>query len=185
MARISGKLTAKSLGWDRNAIGTAVKKVPADGGRVFVGRIVGNVTGLHQSMNDETGEVQTGLKGNFRGISSLTETTTDAKGKVTDTGKPITMTAGRCYLPGGIQDMIEGAYADANQGDDKGNTVSFAVDLYAIPATNKAGYSYDADTVTDAASVDPLDLLLQSAAAIKALPGADEPAKIEDANKGK
>ena len=188
MARISGKLTAKSLGWDRNAIGTAVKKVPADGGRVFIGRIVGNVTGLHQSMNDETGEVQTGLKGNFRGISSLNEFVpeTNAKGEpkkdakgetiMKDSGAPVTMTAGRCYLPGGIQDMIEGAYADANKGDDKGNSVSFAVDLYAIPATNKAGYSYDADTVTEANQVDPLDLLLQSAAAIRAIPGTTAPA---------
>ena len=180
MARISGKLTAKSLGWDRNAIGVAVAKVPADGGRVFVGRIAGEVTGLHQTMNDETGEVQTGLKGNFRGISSLFEK--DDKG--VETANRITMTAGRCYLPGGIQDMIEGAYASAIKDDEKA-TVMFTVDLYAIPATNKAGYGYDADTVTAASTVDPLDALLESAAAIKALPGtAPAPALTDDTKKG-
>jgi hypothetical protein len=191
MARIAGKLTAKSLGWDRNAIGAAVKKVPQDGGRVFIGRVVGIVSGLHETVNDDTSEVQTGLKGNFRGISSLPEMRAKMDGEnpvmkdgvavMEPTGEPITMTAGRCYLPGGIQEMVEGAYKGARQGDTNA-TVSFGVDLYAVPATNKAGYSYDADTVTEAATADPLDALLQSANALKALPGtkADEPAKVED-----
>jgi hypothetical protein len=182
MARISGKLTAKSLGWDRSTIGVAVKKVPADGGRVFIGRIVGNVAGLHETMDDQTGEVQTGLKGNFKGVSSLNEfvpkmdgesVVTDKAGVIVmvDTGKQITMTAGRCYLPSGIQDMIEGVYKEARQSDANA-TVSFGVDLYAIPSANKAGYSYDADTVTEAATSDPLDNLLAAAANIKALPSA-------------
>lgn len=180
MARIAGKLTAKSLGWDRNAIGIAVKRVPADGGRVFIGRIVGIVSGLHETVNEDSGEVQTGLKGNFRGVSSLPEyaqkidnggPVTDANGPVMiPTGDNVTMTAGRCYLPGGIQEMIEGAYKGAASGD-KNATVQFGVDLYAIPATNKAGYSYDADTVTEASTADPLDALMQSANAVKLLPG--------------
>lgn len=189
MARIAGKLTAKSLGWNRDEIGIAVKKVPQDGGRVFIGRIVGIVAGLHETVNEDTGEVQTGLKGNFRGVSSKPEMKQDGNKKdangpvMIPTGDAITMTAGRCYLPGGIQEMIEGAYKEAAQSD-KNATVSFGVDLYAIPANNKAGYSYDADTVTEAATADPLDALLQSANALKALPGAAvETAAITDETK--
>lgn len=209
MARISGKLSAKSMGWDRNAVGVAVGKVPAAGGRVFIGRIVGSITGLHNTFDEEKGEVQTGLKGEFRGVSSLFEQVPqkdakgnpvkDAKGEIVmvDSDKPITVTAGRCYLPSGLQDMLETAYKSAALSkNDKGETVvdntvsiSFGVDLYAIPATNKAGYSYDGDTVIDAVQNDPLDMLLASAASAKPMPGlpapADETAQIEDANKAK
>ncbi len=166
MTRISGKLTAKALGWDRNAIGTAVKKVPQDGGRVFLARIGGIVSGMHQTVNDDTGEVQTGLKGSFRGLSSVTE----AKSADDATQVPIIVTAGRCYLPGGLQEMVEAAYAQATATDAKA-TVNFALDLYAIPATNKAGYSYDGDTVTEATESDPLDMLMAGAAANKPMPG--------------
>ena len=198
MARISGKLTAKALGWDRNAIGAAVKKVPADGGRVFIGRIGGIVSGLHQTVNDDTGEVQTGLKGSFRGVSAMNETAPDGDKKdangvpvMVDTGKPITVTAGRCYLPGGLQEMIEAAYAQATATDAKA-TINFALDLYGIPASNKAGYSYDGDTVSEATESDPLDMLFNGANATKPMPGStpalaaptpDAPA--EGAKKGK
>ena len=178
MARISGKLTGKALGWDRNAVGVAVAKVPADGGRVFIGRIAGTVSGLHQTVNDETGEVQTGLKGSFRGISSKFEPmdsgNKDANGAaiMVDSDKRVIVTAGRCYLPGGLQEMVEAAYAAATQGDGNAkNTVDFALDLYAIPATNKAGYSYDGDTVMEASATDPLDTLFSIAASTKPMPG--------------
>jgi hypothetical protein len=185
MARLSGKLTAKALGWDRVAIGAATKDKPAST-RVKLGRFVGIATGLRQTINGETGEVQTGLKGQFRGISSLTakepkrnkagEVQTDKDGAVimVDTGKPITVTAGVCYLPGGIQEMVEGTLATAQDGDAKA-TVQFALDLYAIPATNKAGYSFDADNLVEAAEADPLDMLLTTAEAAEqaALPAPD------------
>lgn len=41
MAKLSGKLTAKTLGWDRIAIGSETKKVPAEGGRVLLDGGVG------------------------------------------------------------------------------------------------------------------------------------------------
>jgi len=169
MAKLSGKLTAKALGWDRVAIGSETKKVPAEGGRVPLGRIVGIVSGLKQTVNNDTGEVQNGLKGQFRGIS----TRNDA-GEILaikdNAPQGVTVTAGVCYLPGGIQEMIEGALAAAQETDPRA-TVHFGIDLFAIPATNKAGYSFDADNLVDAAEADPLDALLSSAAAtVAALP---------------
>jgi hypothetical protein len=169
--KLTGKLTPKAMGWDRNEIGSAVKKVPADGGRVLLGRIVGIVAGLRQTINNDTGEVQNGLKGNFRGFTS----------KVGQDGKPLDpITSGVCYLPGGIQEMIEGTLASAKEADAKA-TVNFAIDLYAIPATNKAGYSFDADNIVAAEQADPLDMLANQAAQIAALPapGEDTPAATE------
>lgn len=175
MARLSGKLTAKSLGWDRNRIGTEVAKVPADGGRVKLGTFVGIVSGLRQTVNNDTGEVQNGLKGQFRGISTLGE---DTGKEIGDKNPARAVTAGVCYLPGGIQEMIEGALSQAKENDVKAN-VQFGLDLYAIPATNKAGYSFDADSLVEATEADPLDALLTAATA------KEEPAQIEDQTEGK
>lgn len=171
MARLSGKLTAKTLGWDRVKIGAAVQKVPADGGRVLLGRFAGIVSGLKQTVNADTGEVQNGLKGQFRGLSALNE-----KGDTVELGKGASVTAGVCYLPGGIQEMIEGTLAAAQE-DDPRATVQFAIDLYAIPATNKAGYSFDADTRIEAEESDPLDNLLAQAAEAPAISDQSEPEK--------
>lgn len=148
---IVGKLTPRSLGWDRNALGTECAKVPADGGKVLIGRIVGIVSGFKETINGDTGEVQRGLKGNFRGISSKT---------IED--EHITVTSGVCYLPGGIQEMIEGAFVAARETDAKA-TVNFAIDLFGIPATNKAGYSFKADNIVPATVTDPLAALLEQA----------------------
>ena len=179
MAKLSGKLTAKALGWDRNAIGPAVAKVPADGGRVHLGRVVGIVSGLKHTVNGDTGEIQNGLKGQFRGLSTRTD-----KGEIVEVGKGQAVTAGVCYLPGGIQEMIEGALAAAQESDARA-TVQFAIDLYAIPATNKAGYSFDAENLVEASESDPLDTLLSSAATVAAaaLPAPEE--KADEKPKGK
>jgi len=168
MARISGKLTAKTLGWDRNRIGTEVAKVPAQGGRVELGTIVGIVSGLRQTVSNDTGEIQNGLKGQFRGVSSLG---TDSGKEISDANPAATVTAGVCYLPGGIQEMLEGALAQAKEADASA-TVRFGIKLYAIPATNKAGYSFDADNLIEAAESDPLGDLLELAGA----PVAETPA---------
>lgn len=184
MAKLSGKLTAKAMGWDRINIGAATKNVPAEGGRVLLGRVVGIVNDLKQTVNNDTGEIQNGLKGQFRGIS-----TRGAVPKIDDKGKLVkgetmpgivgvgedgapkgdTITAGVCYLPGGIQDMIEGALAVAKESDARA-TVQFGIDLYAIPSTNKAGYSFDADNLVTAEESDPLDALLLAAASADPVP---------------
>lgn len=167
------KLTAKTLGWDRNKIGTATTESEAPLGRVHLGRIVGIVAGLRQSINNDTGEVQSGLKGNFRGISSIVKD-----------GAAIEVTSGVCYLPSGIQSMIEGELAKV-QATDKSAVINFAIDLYALRDANKAGYTFDADNIVESAVADPLADLLAKAGETKALPGAAPAPALEDANKGK
>lgn len=182
-----GKLTPRSLGWDRNALGAETAKLPMDGGKLLIGRIVGIVAGFRETVDGETGDVSRGLKGNFRGISSKLSQVAkvNAKGEpvlkdgkpVMEDGEPITVTSGVCYLPGGIQDMIEGAYLAAREADAKA-TVSFAIDLFGIPATNKAGYSFKADNIVAPSAADPLALLLEQAEANQAaLPAPDADAK--------
>lgn len=153
---IVGKLTPRALGWDRNALGQETAKQPMDGGKVLLGRLVGIVAGLRTTIDKDTGDIHNGLKGNFRGVSSKVY----ADGE--KAGQPITVTSGVCYLPGGIQDMIEGALAQARETDAKA-TVNFAIDLYGIPATNKAGYSFKADNIVAAQTVDPLSMLIEQA----------------------
>lgn len=186
MARLSGKLTPRALGWTRNMIGIRAEKM-TDAARLPLGRIVGIVSGIHESVDEESGEVRTGLKGQFRGVSTL-KVQVEKKDKngavvmkdgapvMVDTDENITVTAGRCYLPSGLQDMIEGAYRAAVKDDPKA-TVSFGLDLFAMKASNKAGYTFDGDTLVEAEQDDPLSALLEQANETKALPA---PVAVEE-----
>lgn len=187
MARIAGKLSAATMGWNKAALakatapglvagkdekGEPVTTVNADH-RVKLGRIVGIATGLHHAVNNDTGEIATALKGQFRGLSTAT---------ATDTGKPIVVTAGRLYLGSGLQAMLEGALETAKAAD-KSATVSFAIDLFAVPSLNLSGYSFEAETKIDTAEVDPLDLLMKAAGETDAdaeTPEAEAPAPDGD-----
>jgi len=163
MARLSGKLTAKTLGWGREEIGPAVKKIPQTE-RIFIGRFAGIVSGIKEIVNDDTGEIQTGLKGQFRGLSTMNDA-----GEIVganDAGNPLgrVVTAGVCYLPSGLQDVVEGAYRQAVEHEPRA-TISFVMDLYAMFSGGQAGYTYDAETKVDAQEADPLSLLLEQASA--------------------
>lgn len=188
MTELVGKLTAKTLGWDRFAIGGATKDtaVPQK-----LATIVGIVSGLRQTVNNETGDIQTGLKGNFRGVSTLNlfvpekdkagnDVMKDGKPVMKDTGAAIEVRSGVCYLPGGIQDMIEGELARVREHDPKA-TVSFGIDLFALRDANKAGYTFKAETLVEAAERDPLDMLMEQARGNLALPApeGEEAAAVE------
>lgn len=164
--KLSGKLTAKALGWDRLAIATAVAAVGTTA-RVNLGRFVGVVTDLRHTIDQKNGEIQTGLKGNFRGIS---------------TKDGLEVTSGVCYLPSGIQSMIEGSMEAAKEKDPKAS-VQFALDLFALHSTNAAGYTFEAQNIVQADAVDPLAALLESANAITPLAlAAPAPAPMTDAD---
>ena len=147
--KVDGKLSPRALGWDRDTISAAIKKItPSD--RVLIGRFGGVVAGLKMTENAKDGSVQIGLKGNFRGISSILD------GK----GEPIRSESGVCYIPGGIQEMIEGNYSIARE-QDKNATVTFLVDLYAIHANNPVGYTFTAETVVEPGENNQLDMLFE------------------------
>jgi hypothetical protein len=171
------------MGWHRSAIEAGI--VRPDGskisGKILLGRIAGMISGLKQTVDKENGDIQTGLKGNFRGISTKTiwVEKRDKEGKVVtdkdgnkvmeDTGVAVVVSSGVCYLPGGIQEMLEGALKEAQAKDAKA-IVNFTIDLFALPSTNRAGYTFSADNIVDTSASDPLDMLLSQAADRKALP---------------
>lgn len=167
MARLSGKLTAKTLGWGREEIGPAVKAIPQTE-RVLIGRYAGIVSGIKELVNDDTGEVQTGLKGQFRGLSTLDDAGENVG--VDEKGEPQgkTVTAGVCYLPSGLQDIVEGSYRQAIEQDPRA-TITFVMDVYALFSGNQAGYTYESEMVTEAEENDPLDVLLGSAVDVAAI----------------
>lgn len=147
------KLTVKSMGWDRGEILTAVKKTKADGTeKTLIGRFGGIVTSLRQSVDAETGDIRSGLKGEFRGISS--------KGAV--------LTSAICYLPGGLQALAESSLEKAQSVNERA-TVEFMMDVFAIPDTNKAGYTFTGETIVEANSVDHLSKMFEEANSIKSL----------------
>lgn len=164
MARLSGKLTAKALGWGRDEISPAIKSMPQTE-KLYVGRFAGIVSGIKENVNEDSGEIQTGLRGQFRGLSTRSETG-EVVGADPANGNPLGMvvTAGVCYLPSGLQDVVEGAYRQAIESNPRA-TISFVLDLYAMAANNKVGYTYDAETRVDAQENDPLALLLETASA--------------------
>lgn len=165
MARLTGKLTPKSLGWDRMNIALALSTTPPSE-RVLLGMIGGVVTGFKETVDDDKGEIYRGLKGSFKGVSV----------KADPDGVIIENRSGVCYLPGGIQDMIESAWnvaTDVTNGGDAKATVSFVINLFAIHATNKAGYSFEADNLIAASKIDPLDALLERAKPQGAIPSLE------------
>lgn len=213
---IVGKLTAKTLGWDRATLQQSTLHVTTP---ILMATVVGIVSGLKPNVDEDTGDVSYGLKGNYRGISTrapmIDTGTKDANGapvfaplmrdKIGEDGKPVMVAklddkdkpvkddkgepvmvaeqeaalievrSGVCYLPSGLQDMIEGAYAQAIENDPKA-TVSFGLDLYCLKDTNKAGYTFKAETKVEAQERDPLELLMSQAKTVKALPAPGEPA---------
>lgn len=167
--RLEQKLTMRALGWTRGKIEEAIGAVPRNTGRVLLGRVAGIAVGtkLAKDVNDD---VIVGLKGSFRGVSS-------------QSGEMVT--SGVCYLPSGIQGMIESSLSDAKRADPNA-TVQFVVDVFAIPAQNKAGYSFNADNVAGDMNVeaDPLTELLGKATELVALPPPlNPPAKEEGKEK--
>lgn len=162
-----GKLSPKALGWDRIAIATAVGKVAADGSQpVLLGRFVGVVTGLKPIENEKTGDVSYGLKGSFKAVSSVA----DANGVLKE------VRSGVCYLPGGIQDIVEAAWLAASEKDEKKRaSIQFAMDIYAIPAANAAGYTFKADNIVDAQAGDATDAIMVAAQGVKPMPGLPAP----------
>lgn len=168
--RLEQKITMKALGWSRGKIELEIGKVPRDGGRVLLGRVAGIIVGT-KATKDVNDDVIFGLKGNFRAISSIT-------------GEEIS--SGIAYLPSGIQGMLETALADTrSETKDPNATVQFVVDVYAIPANNKVGYSFNADTVSKEDAKDPVADLLNVASETAALPAPTEPKAEEKPAKEK
>lgn len=119
------------------------KQLAAINGRVFLARIMGTARGLKLA-TDTSGNPVFGLTGQFLAM-------------VRDTGggPDKEFQSGVLYLPGGLQEMVQSPLEAGIDGGDKATAISFALDLFAVKAPNKAGYSFAADLKGDAAQADP------------------------------
>lgn len=158
MSNIITKMTVKGVGANPSKAKAENRKVP-------LARIFGTAAGVVHKV-DNRGEPITGITGNFEGVNLET-------GEV--------YSSGVLYLPGGIHEMLLNA-VDQGEEDAKGkptyNSVQFAFDISAVPATNPIGYSYEATQLIEASKADPMAELRASLPAMPALPA---PAKADDA----
>lgn len=154
MADILTKMTIKTLGGNPKLASKTDDEAPK---KIFLCRVLGTATGI--KVADRDGEAVFGLTGQFEGHT--------AKGEV--------FSSGVLYLPSGIQDLIQSPLENALN-EDKSASVQFALDIYAISASNKAGYSFSAETLT-APETDPFAALRDKIS--KPLPGSTAAPQIE------
>ncbi len=142
MSKILPKMSIKTLGANPKsaAVGAneAAKKVP-------MVRIMGIARGIKTAIGNN-GDTVFGLTGQFEGVNIAT-------GEVAQSGV--------LYLPSGIQELIqeplEGIIAE-----DKNAAVTFAFDIFAVSATNPAGYSFEAELHGQPDREDPFAALRQT-----------------------
>jgi hypothetical protein len=141
-ASIVSKLTAKALGNPK--LGSE--------SRHFLGTIRGIATGAKVKV-DQSGNAFEAILGSFEGV----------RGK-----DGMIMNSAMLYLPGGIHEMIsepvKRATLDA-EGKPIMGSLTFSIDLFTIPSTNAAGYSYEAISNIPIAKTDPFAELRQLEAA--------------------
>lgn len=122
------KLSLKTVGCN-----AALAKRDGDEGpakRLLQARFWGTASGVKAAVGQD-GDAVFGLTGNFRAMNMTTS-------KVYQSGI--------LYLPSGIQDLIQDAVETAMSEGDKKPNVEFAIEIYAVTASNKAGYSFAAET---------------------------------------
>lgn len=130
-------------------LGCVSARAKAEGKRIHLARIMGIITGTKMK-TDQAGEPIVAVIGTFEGTNI-------------ETGK--TAQSSVLYLPGGIQEVLETA-ADGRQDASVG--IPFALDVFSLPATNKAGYTYDVAFIQKpAGAVDPLEALRAAVAEAK------------------
>jgi hypothetical protein len=137
------KLSIKTLGCNPKEA-TVAEGQPAK--RVFMCRIMGIARNVKGAVGQD-GDPVFGLTGQFEGTNN----------------KGVTMSSGVCYLPSGIQEMIQDPL-EALIATDKTAAITFTMDLFAVTAGNKAGYSFAAELISDAQREDPFAALRASAA---------------------
>lgn len=168
------KLSVKTMGCNAKLAtvgeGEAAKRIPMI-------RIMGIAGGIKVAEGQD-GDPVFGLTGQFEGVNI-------ANGKV--------YRSGVCYLPAGIQELIqdplEQEIDDAAGGKSTGEggveivrakravqPIRFAFDIFAVTATNKAGYSFAATEVgSNPTRVDPFAEMRQVAQTVE-LPKLPAPA---------
>lgn len=130
---------------------------PENVSKLKVNVIAGIVKAVKMKENKETGEVFEQLVGDFRAINP-------------DTGESTASAV--LYLPTGIHEMV------ADPVKEGAKDLEFAINIYAVRAKNAAGYSWEAELLSEVKTTSPVDKLLESLVATKrlALPQLAAPA---------
>lgn len=116
---------------------------PLAGTKVPLCIIYGRATGTKSGENRQTGDVWTALTGTFEGVSI--QEGPDFKHEL--------MASGMVFLPGGIQEAIEGALEGAGEG----GAVEFAIKLYAgYDESSAVGYRYYGQNMKPPTAADDL-----------------------------
>lgn len=124
-------------------------------------RVFGRATGIKEA-KDMNGEAIYGLTGAFEAENLVT----NAKAR-----------SGVLYLPPGIHEMILGPLDDLLARKDENAMIEFGYDIYTVAASNKSGYTYQAEDLFPQRRVDPF-------AEMKALiKDQDKPALTDDQKK--
>lgn len=144
---IISKISLKTVGGNPALAKALETKVP-------MMRVFGTARNIKTAVG-QNGDPVFGLAGQFKAINM-------------QDGKEFT--SGVCYLPAGIQELIqEPLEAALSAENSRGAAVEFALDVFAIPSTNKAGYSFSAESLKEVSSDDPMERIQKELSA-KALP---------------
>lgn len=137
-------------------------------------RVMGVATGLKQAV-DMNGEPTFGLVGQFLAINIAEEIEKPGSGEYT---------SGVLYLPGGLQELVQAPLEVQMNDPDKAiansASVQFSMDVFSVPATNKSGYSFEADLLGDAVRADPFAAIKATIGETK-LPALPSPDAIKKA----
>lgn len=134
-----GKLTLKSMGCQGAIVLVTKAKTP-------LARIVGIARNI-KAATGNNGDPVFGLTGQFEG-------TNIQDGKI--------FKSAVAYLPNGILELILDPLEAVLNGEDKvakANGIPFALDIFAVPDGNKAGYTFTAEIVGKNLQADPLAAL--------------------------
>lgn len=159
MSKILPKMSIKTLGANpKSAVVNFEKGEPAK--KVPLVRIMGVARNIKAAVGND-GDPVFGLTGQFEGVDIAT-------GEVAQSGV--------LYLPSGIQELIQEPLEAAIAEGDKTAAVTFALDIFAVSATNKAGYSFEADNLASPEREDPF-AALRAEIKDKSLPKLPAPKK--------
>lgn len=177
---VLGKLTIATMGCKAKLAASDANNI-----KTPLARIMGVARNLKAAI-DTNGEPVFGLTGQFLGINVAQSLDAGKGDKPEDYGQ---YTSGVLYLPGGIQELIQSPLEALLNDKDKevanSAAIEFALDLFAVPATNKSKYSFTATLLGDARKADPFAAIKAQVgdAKLPALPSPEAIKKAQEAAK--
>lgn len=149
--KLVSKISVGTMGCDASLAKRESRRIP-------LARVMGIARGIVQKVAQDGGPVY-GLTGQFEGTNVQT-------GQVYQSGV--------IYLPPGVHEMVLEPLDKAIADGDKAASITFALDIFSVPAANKAGYTYESADLAAAKRVDPL-ADLKAAIENKPLPKLEAP----------